>query len=563
MSLFHNRQDDLPRIKALPTRRSRIISVLDVGSEKISCMIARLVPRPASDMLPDRSHTIEVIGVGHHRSHGIKSGVVVDMDAAEQAVRTSVDSAERMAGLTIESLIVSVTAGRLKSVRGSADIDTDGEITKDDVTEVLGKAAKLSLDPRRIALHSLATDLLLDGQTGHDKVAGMTASQLGAHMHVLTAEETPLRNLEAVINRARLVVEAFVATPYASALATLIEDEAVMGSACIDMGGGATTIAIFQNGRFVYADQVAMGGRHITMDLARGLSIRLAEAERLKVMHGCTLGGLIEEGETVQIEPLGHDPADTPITVSRSMVAKIIRPRVEETLELVRDRLAASGLGHVIGKRVVLTGGASQLAGIGDTARAILARQVRLGRPVGVAGLSPAHKGPGLRHFGGAVDLSAGGPPRECQPERDHRVRNGPQYRAGALRLLAQAKHLTTRRCCAVAKPRDTVRAAHPGKRKYEGPAARRDGLTLSKRIKGMSNTSNRTDITELKPRITVFGVGGGGCNAVNNMINAGLEGVEFVIANTDAQAPALLARRAHHPDGRRRHRGSGRRLAA
>ena len=402
MNLFARGRSDLPRISALPKRRSRVISVLDVGSEKVTCLLARLRPRLPSEMLPGRTHAIEVVGVGHHRSHGIKSGVVVDLDAAEQAIRHCVEAAERMAGLTIESLIVSVTAGRLKSFRGSAEIATDGEITRLDISKVLGLAAKVPLDDNRVALHSIACDYAIDGEGGVEQVLGMAGSRLGASMHVLAAEETPLRNLEAVINRAHLMVEAFVATPYASALSTLVEDEAAMGSACIDMGGGATTIAIFQNGRFVYADQVAMGGHHITMDLARGLSIRPAEAERLKVMHGCTLSELMEDGESVQVAPLGEDGNEAPITVARSLVARIILPRVEETLELVRDRLAASGLGHVIGKRVVLTGGASQLAGLGETARSILQRNVRLGRPVGVSGLNPAHKGPA---FATAVGL--------------------------------------------------------------------------------------------------------------------------------------------------------------
>ena len=379
-----------------------MISVLDVGSDKISCLIARLRPRAESDIVTGRSHTIEVIGVGHQRSHGIKSGVVIDLEAAEQSVRLCVDAAERMAGLSVESLIVSVTAGRLRSITGSAGLDIAEEITAGDVAEVLSAAARVSLDERRVALHSLASNLAIDGEGGLENVVGMTGSRLAATTHVLTAEETPLRNLEIVVNRAQLMVEAFVATPYASALATLVEDEAAMGSACIDLGGGATTIAIFQDGRFVYADSVALGGNHITMDLARGLSIRPADAERLKVMHGSTLAALMEDGDSVQISPLADEGGDAPITVARSLVAKIIRPRVEETLELVRDRLAASGLGHVIGKRVILTGGASQLAGIADTARAILQRNVRLGRPVGVAGLNPSNKGPA---FATAVGL--------------------------------------------------------------------------------------------------------------------------------------------------------------
>lgn len=397
MSLFGFGKSDLPRIKGLSPRKARVISVLDVGSEKISCLIARLRPRIAGEMLPDRTHTIEVIGVGHHRSRGIRSGAVVDIAAAELAIRQCVDAAERMAGLSVESLIVSVTAGRLKSVRRRAETEVVGEVSQADLSRVTGNAAKMPIDDERVALHSTVYDLQLDDDAGLENPVGMTGDRLSANLHMLTAEVAPLRNLEAAINRAQLVVEAFVATPYASALSTMVEDEAAMGSACIDMGSGATTIAIFQNGRFVYADQIAIGGANITMDLARGLSISPADAERIKVMHGSTLAELLDDtGEPLSVAPLGDSGDAHPIVVKRSLVTKIIRPRVEETLELVRDRLNASGLGHVIGKRVVLTGGASQLAGLADTARMVLQRNVRLGRPLGVTGLNPSSKGPGF-----------------------------------------------------------------------------------------------------------------------------------------------------------------------
>lgn len=395
MSLFSKGPAKLPRLRALPGRRTRVISILDVGTTKVTCLIARLKPRVESEILPGRTHVIEVIGIGHQRSRGIKSGVVVDLEAAEKSIRYCVDAAERMAGLTIESLVVSVTAGRLKSVRGHADISTHGaEVSDGDVRRVLSQAARAPVEAGRVALHSVPFDLSLDGETGLENPQGVIGERLGADIHVLSAEETPLRNLEAAVNRAHLVVEAFVATPYASGLATLVDDEADMGSACIDMGGGATTIAIFQNGRFVYADSVALGGHHITMDLARGLSIRPEDAERLKVMHGSAMSELMADSDTIEVAPLGEEGFEAPVNVPRSLVARIIRPRVEETLELIRDRLAASGLGHVIGKRVILTGGASQLAGLGDAARTIMQRNVRLGRPVGVAGLSAANKSP-------------------------------------------------------------------------------------------------------------------------------------------------------------------------
>ncbi|MCW4116686.1 cell division protein FtsA [Aurantimonas sp. MSK8Z-1] len=395
MSLLSRRSGKLPRMRKLSLRRSRIISVLDVGSSKITCLIARLRPCDETETLPNRTHRIDVIGVGHQRSRGIKSGVVVDLEAAEQSIRFCVDAAERMAGVTIESLIVSVTAGRLKSLRGRAETQLAGpQVSSEDLKRVLGMSARAPIEDGRLVLHSIPFDLSLDGETGLENPEGMVGRALGADLHLLTAEETPLRNLEAAVNRSRLVVEAFVATPFASGLSCLVDDEAAMGSACIDMGSGSTTIAIFQNGRFVYADSVALGGNHITMDLARGLSIRPEHAERLKVMHGTTMNELMDDAETIQVEPLGDDGGEVPITVARSLISRIIKPRVEETLELIRDRLTASGLGHVIGKRVVLTGGASQLAGLPETARAIMQRNVRLGRPVGVSGLSAANKSP-------------------------------------------------------------------------------------------------------------------------------------------------------------------------
>ncbi|MEN3792079.1 cell division protein FtsA [Fulvimarina sp. MAC3] len=402
MSFLFRKTSDVPRMKPLSSRRTQIVSVLDIGSEKMSCMIGKLRPRPEGEVLRDRSHTIEVLGVGYQRSRGVKSGNVIDIEAAAKAIRATVDAAEAAAGLSVGSLIVSLTAGRLKSYRGSATLNPLTAITQSDVDFVESQAARIRFEPTRLALHSVPFDLAIDGEGGVENPVGMAAGTLSADMHVLTAEEVPLRNLEAALNEAHIEVEAFVATPYASALATLVEDEAAMGSAAIDMGSGTTTIAIFHNGHFVYADQVAIGGSHITMDIARGLSIHPADAERLKVVNASTMPHLADEDEILTIPSLGEGGNDETVTVSRGTLSKIVRPRVEEILELVRDRLNASNLGHVIGKRVVLTGGASQLSGLPDTARAILQRNVRLGRPVGVAGLTTAHKSPA---FSAAVGL--------------------------------------------------------------------------------------------------------------------------------------------------------------
>ncbi len=392
------------RQNASAGRRTRLLTVLDVGSSKVSCVIARLRPREESTLLPGRTHHIEVIGFGYQKSYGVKSGVVIDLDAAEQSIRLAVDAAERMAGLTVDSLIVNLSAGRLKSETFSAQINLGGhEVEQRDVRRVLAAGARQALAAERHLLHSLPVGYTLDGERGIRDPMGMLGDSLGVDMHVLTADSAPLRNLELCINRCHLSVEAIVATPYASGLAVLVDDETEMGAACIDMGGGTTTISVFSEGKFIHGDAVAIGGHHVTMDIARGFSTRLEDAERLKVMYGSALTSEADARDQISVPSIGDDDRDVPNQYPRSVLMRIIQARVEETLELVRDRLNQSGLGHIVGKRVVLTGGASQLPGMSEAARRILARNVRIGRPLGVSGLPVAAKGAAFSAIAGLL----------------------------------------------------------------------------------------------------------------------------------------------------------------
>jgi cell division protein FtsA len=384
-------------------RRSGLITVLDVGSTKVCCIIARLKPVAESGHLPGRTHQARVIGIGHQRSRGVKSGVIIELDRAEQAIRLAVDAAERMAGLTIESLLVSVAAGRLRSQTLSARVDLGGHtVEAADIKRVLGEGARHVLRAERQVVHALPVGFALDGEHGVRDPRGMVGDMLGVDMHVLTGDAAPLRNLELAINRAHLSVERMVAAPYASALAALVDDEAELGAACVDMGGGTTSIAIFQDGKFVHAEILPLGGGHVTLDLARGLSISLEDAERLKVMHGTVLQVISDSRDVLSITPIGAEETEQPLQVPRAAMSRIIRARVDEILEMTRDRLSAAGFSGA-GRRVVLTGGASQLAGMADAARRILARNVRLGRPMGIAGLPEAAKGPA---FSTAVGLT-------------------------------------------------------------------------------------------------------------------------------------------------------------
>ncbi len=351
-----------------------------------------------------------MIGIGHQRSRGIKSGVVIDLEAAEQAVRAAVDSAERMAGVTVESLIVSISAGRLVSEAFSADISLGGhQVADSDIAKVLRAGAEHALAMERSVVHSIPIGFSLDGENGISDPRGMVGEKLGVNMHVVTAENAPIRNLELCINRAHLSVDAVVATPYAAGLSALVDDEAQMGCACIDMGGGTTTLSVFAEGRFVFADAVAIGGNHVTMDIARGLSTRLDDAERLKILHGSALGGGNGEDDVISVPPIGEEERDLPNQVTRSQLTRIIRPRVEETLELVRDRLARSGFAGVVGKRIVLTGGASQLTGLGELGAAHPGAQCAARPPARGFGHAGSRQGAGLRGRGRPADLSADG----------------------------------------------------------------------------------------------------------------------------------------------------------
>jgi cell division protein FtsA len=374
--------------------RATTACVLDVGTSKMACLVARLRPASEDELLAGRTHAIEVIGYGYQQSRGVKSGAIVDLDKAERAIRRAVDAAEQMAGVTVESLIVTQTAGRLSSDEFGASVDLDaGTVRETDIRRVLAAAGRHRIDDGRTALHALPIGYSLDGQGGIKDPRGMVGDVLGVDVNVVTGDRAAQDNLALAIHRCHLDVDGIVAAPYASGLAALVDDEAELGAACVDIGGGTATIAIFSEGNLVHVDGIAIGGRHVTMDIAHCLSIRLEEAERLKTLHGSAVSSARDERDTLTVHPVGEEDGGAPQTIPRTTLNAIIRPRVDEILELVRDRLVASGFSGRIGRRVVLTGGGSQLTGMADVARSVFGRPVRLGRPLGVKGLPIAARG--------------------------------------------------------------------------------------------------------------------------------------------------------------------------
>jgi len=320
---------------------------------------------------------------------------VVNLALAEESIRHAIDAAERMASVEIESVVLSISAGRLSSELFAADIEIVGSaVSESDIARVLAAGSRHSLRDGRAVLHSLPVGYSIDGVNGIRDPRGMLGSRFGVDMHVATTDIAAARNLMLAVERCHLDVEAMVASPYVAGLAVLADDEADLGAAVIDLGSGTTTMAVFLGGRLVHLEGFALGGHHVTMDIARGLNARVADAERIKTLYGTVLLGGSDERDMITVPPISDDEREQAQFVSRATLVGIVRPRVEEILEMARDRLAATAIGPERRGHVILTGGACQLNGLPDLAARILGRPVRIGRPLGIAGAPDAAKGP-------------------------------------------------------------------------------------------------------------------------------------------------------------------------
>jgi cell division protein FtsA len=415
-----------PKMKPVSPRRSAVVAGLDIGTTKIVCMIARHEPQAPKDVLRRRSHGVRILGFAHTAASGMKAGGVVDLAEAEEMIRQAIDIAESMAGVQIESVVVSLSGGRLGSERFIADIELgNGVVTDAEIARVLAAASRHSVRDGRAVLHSLPTGYSLDAATGIREPRGMLGQRFGVNMHMVTTDVATVRNLMLTIERSHLSVGAMVASPYIAGLACLADDEADLGAACIDLGAGTTTMAVFSGGRFVHADGFALGGAHVTMDLARGLNTRIADAERIKAIYGSVLSGGSDERDMITVPPFGDDEREPPQFVPRGSLVRIVKPRVEEILEMVRDRLAASPFAAEPRGRVVLTGGASQLAGVVELAGRILRRPVRLGRPLGLTGLPEAAKGPAFAVAAGLLVYPQAAHLEHFEPRKTRQLMTG------------------------------------------------------------------------------------------------------------------------------------------
>ncbi|MGI9480039.1 MAG: cell division protein FtsA [Hyphomicrobiaceae bacterium] len=364
-------------------QRPEVVGLLDIGSAKVCCAIVER-SWPAGFNAPP---ALRVLGVGHQRARGVKAGLVVHLDQAESAVRAAVGQAERMADVTLEEVIATVSCGRLKSAHLTAHADLEfGFVGAQDLERLTNAASEFAAREDRGLVHMNPVAYILDGQSGVRQPLGLAGQRIAANWHAVTADFKPLRNLSLLIERAFLGVRQFVPSSLAAALSATTSDERRLGVTCVNIGAGVIEIAAFNDGQFLFTDTIPIGGSHLTYDIARILTTPLAEAERIKTLYGTLVGARSDENELIHYALAGEMEGEAYQT-TRAEVCRILYPRVESQLRMLRERLNQSDRNARPGPNVVVTGGGSQMIGFVDMAVRKLDRPVRIGNTPSVAGL--------------------------------------------------------------------------------------------------------------------------------------------------------------------------------
>lgn len=385
-----SRRTILPPPMTEPPQRPRALrtgpfGVLDIGTTKVICLIGRT----------ESDGSLRVLGMGWQRGRGVRGGSITDLDEAERAIRAAVAQAEEMSDYRLRSVTVNLTCGHPESRLFNVQWPVGGRaVTEADIRRVVQEGRTRAVSEGRETIHALPLGFSVDETAGVADPRGHHCEHLTARLHIVDATTMALRNLGATINRAELDIAELVSAPMAAGLSTLVADERELGATVIDMGGGTTGMAVFSEGQLLHTAQLPVGGVHVTNDIARLLSTTVVHAERIKTLNGSAQSSPDDERELLPVPLVGEEEHQF-AKVPRSMVVSIIKPRLEETFELVRDRLDGAGLGRAAGTRVVLTGGASQMVGAREMAARILNRQVRQGRPAHLRGLPDSAAVPG------------------------------------------------------------------------------------------------------------------------------------------------------------------------
>jgi len=364
--------------------RERIIVGLDIGTTKICCLITEL----------RENNDLEVIGFGTSESKGLRRGLVVNMEQTVNAIRHAVEDAERMAGIRVDEVYTGIAGGHIQGISTNGVISIKGdEITQADKKRVVEQAKDFAKPVGVEIIHVLPQEFAVDDLSGISNPVGMAGSKLEARVHIVTGSVAAVSNINKCAQKAGLGLQDIVLQQIASATAILTPDERQLGVILMDIGGGTTDIAVFNEGSIRHTAVLALGGDHVTHDIAVGLRTPIVEAERLKIKYGHSIASRVSPDEQIEVPSIGGDTVNT---VSRKILAEIIESRMEELFKLAYTEIRNTGLAEQLSTGLVLTGGASALEGVPALAEGIMHMPVRLGLPRGIKGLvelvnSPAY----------------------------------------------------------------------------------------------------------------------------------------------------------------------------
>ena len=378
-----------------------LITALDIGSSKVSALIAQ----------KGDGGELVVLGTGQRESRGVQRGYISDMHATEAAVREAVEQAERIAGLNIEDVWVSFSAGGLVSDVVKLEVDLGGHrVEQNDIDDLL-RAGRSAIDPNgRMVLHAQPMRYTLDGRNGVRNPLGLHADKLGVDIHVVGTDGSPVRNLDLCVRSAHLEVKSIIAAPVATGLACLSEEERELGVALVEIGAGVTNVSVFREGVLASLASIGMGAADITDDIASAFGTRRAQAERLKCFHGSANMSPRDHHEMIDVAPISQETEGEGTRITRSQLNTVIRARLERLMAEVQKELKRLNFDDPVGRQLVLTGGGAELRGIADYAQQALGRAVRIGRPRGLSALPDAHSGPAFATLAGLASFAASNP---------------------------------------------------------------------------------------------------------------------------------------------------------
>ena len=377
-----------------------VIAVLDVGSSKISCLVLSFEgikfqgEKDGVGPLAGQAG-FKVIGSATTMSRGVEFGEIAAMSQTEKAIRTALQSAQKLANTRVDHVIACFSGGRPRSYGLTGKVEVENQlVTEKDVARVLAACDVPEYGGGREVLHAQPVNFSIDERSGLTDPREQVGQSLGTDIHMLTIDEKVIRDLAYCVKRCDLELAGIASSSYVSALSSLVEDEQELGAACIDIGGGTTGISIFLKKHMIYCDSIRLGGDHISRDISMGLQIGLATAEKVKTRNGGLLATGMDDRDMIEVAGNTGDWEHDRRSVSRTEIIGIMRPRMEEILEEVRHHLDIAGFEYLPSQQIVLTGGSSQITGLDSLASRILGQQVRLGRPLRIHRLPQAYAGP-------------------------------------------------------------------------------------------------------------------------------------------------------------------------